>query len=127
MGHTHDPVVFALVMATAVMIWWLERFNVVATEPLWLLVVVLGVGYLLCWTAHLYYLAAPSPARFHLRIATQVTVATIVMYLTGWGPALTLGFVIVARDNLTVAQGHPWRPIAVWIAVASPLASWRSV
>ena len=110
-------VVFALVMATAVMIWWLERFKVVATEPLWLLLVVLGVGYLLCWTAHLYYLARPSPARFHLRIATQVTVATIVMYLTGWGPALTLGFVIVARDNLTVAQGHPWRPIAVWIAV----------
>ena len=53
-----------------------------------------------------------------MRIAVQVTLATALMYLTGWGPALTLAFVIIARDNLTVAEGNPWPEIAAWVAAA---------
>jgi diguanylate cyclase (GGDEF)-like protein/PAS domain S-box-containing protein len=106
--------VFAIVIATAVAMWWLERFQVVAKQPLWLLVVALGLGYLASWTAHLAYLAAPSPGRLHLRIAVQVAVATTLMYLTGWGPALFLGYVFIARDNLTA--GSSWRMIVAWVA-----------
>jgi diguanylate cyclase (GGDEF)-like protein/PAS domain S-box-containing protein len=108
--------VLAVVIATAVAMWWLERFHVVAKEPLWLLVVALGVGYLASWTAHLAYSAAPSRGRLQLRIAVQVAVATTLMYLTGWGPALALGYVLIARDNLTVAPGFSWRVIAAWVA-----------
>ena len=110
--------VFVIVVATAVSLWWLERFHVTAKEPLWLLVSVVGVGYLMSWTAHLAYVQAPSRRRLHMRIAVQVTLATTLMYLTGWGPALTLAFVIVARDNLTVAEGNPWPEIAAWVAAA---------
>jgi diguanylate cyclase (GGDEF)-like protein/PAS domain S-box-containing protein len=108
--------VFIIVVATAVALWWLERFHVVAKEPLWVLVVVVGVGYFLSWTAHLLYVTAPSRRRWQVRIAVQVALATTLMYLTGWGPALTLAFVFVARDNLTVAEGNPWPEIAAWVA-----------
>ncbi len=108
--------VLAIVIATALAMWWLERFHVVAKQPLWLLVVALGVGYLFSWTAHLVYSAAPSRGRLQLRIAVQVVVATTLMYLTGWGPALALGYVFIARDNLTVAPGFSWRVIAAWVA-----------
>src|ERR1700722_6035183 len=108
--------VFVIVVATAVTLWWLERYHVVAQEPLWVLVVVVGVGYFLSWTAHLFYVTAPSRRRWQLRIAIQVALATTLMYLTGWGPALTLAFVFVARDNLTVAEGNPWPEIAAWVA-----------
>jgi diguanylate cyclase (GGDEF)-like protein/PAS domain S-box-containing protein len=110
--------VFVIVIATAISLWWLERFHVVAKEPLWLLVVAIGVGYSLSWSAHLFYLTAPSRRRLHLRIAVQVALATTLMYLTGWGPALTLACVFVARDNLTVAEGNPWPEIAAWVAAA---------
>ncbi len=108
--------VLAIVIATALAMWWLERFHVVAKQPLWLLVAALGVGYLLSWTVHLVYSAAPSRGRLQLRIAVQVAVATTLMYLTGWGPALALGYVFIARDNLTVARGFSWRVIAAWVA-----------
>jgi hypothetical protein len=110
--------VFVIVVATAVSLWWLERFHVTAKEPLWLLVTVVAVGYLFCWIAHLAYVTAPSRRRLRLRIVVQVTLATTLMYLTGWGPALTLAFVIVARDNLTVAEENPWPEIAAWVAAA---------
>jgi diguanylate cyclase (GGDEF)-like protein/PAS domain S-box-containing protein len=108
--------VFAIVIATGVAIWWLERFHVVAQQPLWVLVIAVVLGYLCSWTVHLVYAAAPSRGRLHLRIAVQVAVATILMYLTGWGPALTLGYLFVARDNLTVARDLSWRVIAIWVA-----------
>jgi diguanylate cyclase (GGDEF)-like protein/PAS domain S-box-containing protein len=108
--------VFIIVVATGVSLWWLERFRVTAKEPLWLIVSVVGVGYLCSWTAHLAYVTAPSRRRLHVRIAVQVALATALMYLTGWGPALTLAFVIIARDNLTVAEGNPWPEIAAWVA-----------
>ena len=108
--------VLAIVFATALAMWWLERFHVVAKQPLWLLVVALGLGYVLSWTTHLVYSAAPSRGRLQIRIAVQVAVATVLMYLTGWGPALALGYVFIARDNLTVASGFSWRVIAAWVA-----------
>lgn len=108
--------VFAGVFVTAVALFLLERVGVVAKQPLWLLVSALCVGYLGTWVAHLHYVAAPSRGRLQLRIAAQVSVATILMYLTGWGPALTLGFVIVARDNLTLKPAPSWRVIAAWVA-----------
>ncbi len=108
--------VLAIVLATALALWWLERFHVVAKQPLWLLVVALGLGYVLSWTTHLVYSAAPSRGRLQIRIAMQVAVATVLMYLTGWGPALALGYVFIARDNLTVASGFSWRVIAAWVA-----------
>ena len=110
--------VFVIVVSTGVALWWLGRFHVVAKEPLWLIVGVVGIGYLCSWTAHLSYVTAPSRRRLHVRIAVQVTLATALMYLTGWGPALTLAFVIIARDNLTVAEGNPWPEIAAWVAAA---------
>jgi hypothetical protein len=38
-------VVFIIMVATAVALWWLQRFHFVVKEPLWLLVVAIGVGY----------------------------------------------------------------------------------
>jgi diguanylate cyclase (GGDEF)-like protein/PAS domain S-box-containing protein len=108
--------VFVSVFATAVALLWLERVGVVARQPLWLLVGAIGFGYLGTWVAHLHYAAAPSRSRLQLRIAVQVTVATLLMYLTGWGPALTLGFVFVARDNLTLKPPPSWKVIAAWVA-----------
>ncbi len=108
--------VFAIVIATAVALWWLERFHVVAAQPLWLLIVAVAIGYLCSWIVHLVYAAAPSRGRLHARIAVQVAVATTLMYMTGWGPALTLGYIFVARDNLTVGRDLSWRAIAAWVA-----------
>ena len=117
MGAAHDAFfVFAIVFATTLAMWWLERFHVVAKQPLWLLVVALGLGYVLSWTSHLVYSAAPSRGRLQIRIAVQVAVATVLMYLTGWGPALALGYVFIAWDNLTVTSGFSWRVIAAWVA-----------
>lgn len=109
--------VFVSVLATALALWWLERAGVVAKEPLWLLVAALGVGYIGTWAVHLYYASAPCRGRLQLRIAVQVTVATALMDLTGWGPALTLGYVFVARDNLTLKPSPSWRLLAAWVAL----------
>ena len=107
---------FASVLATAVALWSLARVHVVANQPLWLLVTALGVGYLLTWVAQISYDASPSARRSGIRIASQMVVATLVMYLTGWGPALALGYVFVARVNLTRVERPSWRVNAAWAA-----------
>lgn len=103
---------FAAVLATAVALWSLARVHVVARQPLWLLVTALGAGYLLTWIVQISYDAAPSRRRMHARVVAQMVVAAIVMYLTGWGPALGLGYVFVARYSLTRVERPSWRSIA---------------
>lgn len=71
----------------------------------------------MCWMAHLNYIVRPSQLRLHLRTAVQVATATAVMYLTGWGPVLTLCYVSVARDTVTLAGARAWRTAIGWVVV----------
>ena len=108
--------VMLIVLVSAVALWALSRLHVLASEPLWRYAVALGAGYLLCWVSHLNYIVRPSQLRLHLRTATQVATATAVMYLTGWGPVLTLCYVSVTRDTVTVAGARAWRTAMAWVA-----------
>ena len=110
-------VVMIIVGVSALALWGLSRLHLLASEPLWRFAVALGVGYLMCWIAHLNYIVHPSRARLHLRTAVQVATATAVMYLTGWGPVLTLCYVSVARDTVTVAGARAWRTAIGWVVV----------
>ncbi|MGH9017218.1 MAG: putative bifunctional diguanylate cyclase/phosphodiesterase [Acidimicrobiales bacterium] len=108
-------VVMLIVGVSAVALWALSRVHVLAAEPLWSFAVALGVGYLLCWVGHLNYLVHPSSSRLHLRTAIQISTATAVMYLTGWGPVLALCYVSVVRDMVTVAGARAWRTAIGWV------------
>ncbi len=110
-------VVMLLVGVSALALWLLSRLHVLSSVPLWELAVALGAGYLMCWVAHLNYIVHPSPLRLHLRTAIQVSTATAVMYLTGWGPVLALCYVSVVRDTVTVAGARAWRTAIGWVVV----------
>ena len=110
--HALAPVLVVSVLA----LWCLARLDLVAEEPLWFLVPVFVLVSLTSWATGRAYRAAPSPSVFHLRVGVQVTVASAVTYLSGWGPALVLTYVFIAHDNLTVSGGRHWRAILVWVA-----------
>jgi diguanylate cyclase (GGDEF)-like protein/PAS domain S-box-containing protein len=52
------------------------------------------------------------------RVATRTLAATTVIYATGWGPALVIGYVFVIAEELAVASSAAWRSAIGW-AVAS--------
>jgi diguanylate cyclase (GGDEF)-like protein/PAS domain S-box-containing protein len=75
---------------------------------------------------HLYSIR-PSSARLHLRVAVQAGGVTAVIYLSGWGPVLSLGFAFLALENVAHGGSRVWRVTALWSLVGiavGQLAIW---
>ncbi len=103
-------------------LFWLQQEGLVASTPIWLLVVViLGSGVLnLVGTA--WFMAKPtSELRVQVRVAISVLTTGTVIYLAGWGPVLLIGFALGSAELLRVIGPRSIRPNVIWnwIAIAA--------
>ncbi len=98
----------------AVAILALQQVHFVSPSPLWLIPVILVVGQLASSAAGFWWDKAHTPIRLHARIGTQVILVTAVIYLTGWGPALAIGLVLVGQESLAVTGSSSYRAVLVW-------------
>jgi len=105
----------------------LMHFGAIAHEPVWLWIgvfVAIPVSSLL---ADRLYARDPSRRNLHIRVATQVAAATMVIYLTGWGPVLVGAYAFLALENVSSAGSRAWRVTALWsligIAVGQSVVS----
>lgn len=55
---------------------------------------------------------------FHVRLAVQFLAATAVLYATGWGPALSLAYLLVVQDVLRSSGADRWRWCVAWTAAS---------
>jgi diguanylate cyclase (GGDEF)-like protein/PAS domain S-box-containing protein len=109
-----DRMTIAASIITAFLLWVLGLAHVVSSEPLWLWMAVLLVSLCLTFGGQLRWQIHPSNALAHVRIGLQVVTITVIMYLTGWGPALGIGYIVIVRDLTTQMGSRHWRTLAVW-------------
>lgn len=96
----------------------LDRAGFLADVPVWVLLALIGVGAGIRPLTHALWPAGAPVGALHARVALQTAFAGAVVYATGWGPALALGFVLIAADNIHVSGSSAARPAVVWAGVA---------
>ncbi|HET9318701.1 MAG TPA: EAL domain-containing protein, partial [Bryobacteraceae bacterium] len=73
----------------------------------------------------LVYYFWPHPLRFwqvHCRFAIEAAGVTAVMYVGGWGPALMIGYIYLAADNMRSIGARALLPSMFWAAVCTLIA-----
>src|SRR5581483_6287031 len=108
----------AAVPLTIAAIYLLGRSGVVSEVPLWALLLVLPAASIQSQVFRLRWDVEPSTARMHQLIASNTVGTGVVMYMTGWGPALAFAFALTAHDVISDAGSKAWRPALAWSLVA---------
>jgi diguanylate cyclase (GGDEF)-like protein/PAS domain S-box-containing protein len=105
--------------AAAVAIVWLQRADLIAPTPLWIV-------FALLVSTSLTNLAArivsekwqTTRARQHLRLAVSALTTAAVLYAAGWGPVVVIAFVVGVADVMKSEGSTAWLPGFGWCAVA---------
>ena len=98
----------------AVAILALQQVHFVSPSPFWLIPVMLVVGQLASSAAGFWWDRSHTPVRLHARIGTQMVLVTAVIYITGWGPALAIGLVLVGQESLAMTGSSSYRVVLAW-------------
>jgi PAS domain-containing protein len=112
-----NKVTMAACPITATVMWLAGRGGIVARQPLWLLSVAVAASFLLSTVTSARYDGRPTRGRLHERIAAQVLGTTFVMFLTGWGPLLVVGYPIISHELIAITGGRSWRAVLGWSLV----------
>lgn len=92
----------------------LRQLRLVAPTPIWLIPCILVVGQAASTATGFWWDRAQTRVRLHLRIGTQLVLATAVIYATGWGPALAIGLVLVGQESLAITGSTSLRVVLTW-------------
>jgi diguanylate cyclase (GGDEF)-like protein/PAS domain S-box-containing protein len=117
LGDLRHRAFFFMIPTTAVAFWLLRSNHLIASVPLWVLGGLLAVGFLTGQLVDRSYNAHPDQLHANLRLATEVLSSTAVMYATGWGPMLAIGYVVAVQDTIATAGSAAWKRSAVWCAI----------
>jgi diguanylate cyclase (GGDEF)-like protein/PAS domain S-box-containing protein len=98
-----------------VVFWWLESAGLIQ-GPYWLIVACLGVSCLLSASSLILTRGSSRRARIRWRSASSAVATTLVLYQTGWGPILAVGYALGVADIVTAEDGKGWRTAAGWMA-----------
>lgn len=52
--------------------------------------------------------------QLHARLALEMAATSVVIYAIGWGPALAVGYMVVAAEDLRSGGSQVWRPAIFW-------------
>ncbi|HEY3842564.1 MAG TPA: PAS domain S-box protein, partial [Acidimicrobiales bacterium] len=110
LGYLMGPVSLVIVLL-------LTHFGVLLYEPTWLWIAVFAAIPLTSALVDRLYQLRPSRLRLHLLVVQNVTAATTVIYLSGWGPVMVLAFAFVALGNIARDGSRAWRIAALWSVV----------
>ncbi|HKY16405.1 MAG TPA: sensor domain-containing diguanylate cyclase [Microthrixaceae bacterium] len=102
---------------------WLRSEGLIAPTPLWLfvaLLVIAGVSNL--GTAWLCKADPASMVKIHLRSLAAAFATAGVIYATGWGSMLAIGFALGSAELLRTIGSRSWVPSLVWNLIAIGVA-----
>ena len=86
---------------------FLMHFGAVAKEPAWLWVAVFIAIPASSRGGRPHLRAGAQPREPPPRVAVQAAAATMVIYLTGWGPVLTGAYAFLALENVSTPARAP--------------------
>ncbi|MHB8671682.1 MAG: putative bifunctional diguanylate cyclase/phosphodiesterase [Acidimicrobiales bacterium] len=99
----------------------LRRAGLVAMLPIWVYGTLLVVAGLFGGVTFKWWPPNSSTRNLHLRMASQVAATTPVLYATGWGPTLAIGYMFLVTDGLRHDGSRATRPALFWSAVGMGL------
>jgi diguanylate cyclase (GGDEF)-like protein/PAS domain S-box-containing protein len=102
---------------TAAAFWVLHDWGGIAPIRLWLLFAILGVAGLVSAAAEAYWPVGCTTRQLHARVALDVASTTAVIYATGWGPTLAIGYVFVVANEFRKHGSRVWQPALVWTTI----------
>ena len=98
-----------------VVFWLLERAGLMAATPYWLLVVFLALSCAADVAGRLGQRRWPeSIGCDRARLAAAAVTTALVLYATGWGSLLTIGFGVGATQVLAQSHHPDWRWAYAW-------------
>lgn len=103
---------------TAALFVVLHQLGLFNAKPLPVLLGVLAAGAALGICAAVAWPAGCSRRQLHLRTVIQSMAAAAVIYSTGWGPALGVGFAIAAAENIRNSGARAAPPAILYCALA---------
>jgi diguanylate cyclase (GGDEF)-like protein len=110
--------IFTAGPAAILAIPWLQRAGLIADTPLWLLITLVFA----CSAVNALVQSIEgglSPAvGLQLRTATAAISTAWVVYATGWGSILVIGYGIGIADLMRVHGSRGWRPGLLWSGIA---------
>jgi diguanylate cyclase (GGDEF)-like protein/PAS domain S-box-containing protein len=99
---------------TAAAFWALHHWGGIAPVRLWLLYLILVLAGLTSFVAEKRWPADCTRVQLHARVAIDVAATTSVIYATGWGPTLAIGYVFVVANEFRDHGSRVWQPALVW-------------
>ena len=97
---------------------WLQRAHLIADTPIWLLVALLFSCSVANAVAQMFEQRLSPTRGLHLRVATAAISTAWVVYATGWGSILVIGFGVGIADAMRAHGSRAWRPCLAWSGVA---------
>ncbi len=95
--------------------WVLQRFDLLAPVSYPVIVGLLAFAATANLAANAWLNAVPdSTLRLHARVAVSAITTTAVLYATGWGSILAIGYALGAAEMLEIAGARSWRPAIAW-------------
>jgi len=121
LSYVVGPLAFGVLMV-------FRAFGLVADLPAWAYLLAIIGPSVVSIIVEPWHTAPPGSFRFHFRVGLHVAHVTLVIYMTGWGPALGMAYAFVALEELQQWGAAAWRPIMTWslfnIFVAQYLLWW---
>ncbi len=129
-GSSFSPVFLSYIVGPAAfcVLMFFRAFGLVADLPVWAYFLAIMGPALISIIVEPWNTAPPGSLRFHFRVGMHIAHVTLVIYMTGWGPALGMAYAFVALQELQQWGAAAWRPIMTWslfnIFVAQYLLWW---
>jgi diguanylate cyclase (GGDEF)-like protein len=92
----------------------LRHFGYVARLSIWAYLAVLVVIPAISLVVEPWREANVRSFRLHLRVAVHVAAVTVVIYMSGWGPALLIAYAFVVLEDMQQCGAAVWRATMGW-------------
>ena len=117
--------VYAVAAMAMVVLVLFRQLGFVARLPVWVYVAAIVGSSISSLLVEPWGGSPVGSFRLHARLNAHLAAVTVVIYMSGWGPALGMAFVFVALGELGQWGSALWRPLLFWsildIAIAQYL------
>jgi len=102
--------------AALVIFWYLNREHLIASRPYWQLFALLAVAGVANVVALLSTQRTSPRVRIHVRAGVAALTTTLIIYTTGWGSMIIVGYAVGIADVIHHEGTRAWWPATLWTA-----------